>query len=92
MTTEAVVNQIHCDGDINLSLYLPLDLLLAAASTLGALLLVLPYVNLYPSPALGYLLQHLVDLEILRVSLRILGRHKFDLVKARDLNECLKEL
>ena len=81
VAAQSVVYQIYSNGDIDLSLHLPLDLLLAPAPALGALLLVLPDVE-EDLPLVSYFPVHdLVELAILRPRLVVLGGHEAHLVE-----------
>ena len=81
VATQSVVDQVHSDGNVDLSLHLPLDLLLAPAPALSALLLVLPDVE-EDLPLVCYFPLHdLVELAILRPRLVVLRGHKAHLVE-----------
>ena len=81
VAAQSVVDQVHSDGNVDLGLHLPLDLLLAPAPALGALLLVLPDVE-EDLPLVSYLPVHdLVELAILRPRVIVLGGHESHLVE-----------
>ena len=81
VAAQGVVDQVYRYGNIDLSLDLPFDLLLAPTPALGALLLVLPDVK-EDLPLVSYFPIHdLVELAILRPCVVVLGGHESHLVE-----------